>query len=328
MARYLSRRLLLMIPTFFGITLITFAVAHLAPGDPLSLQDENMRSGGEEATNAFRQVHGLDQPLPIQYVRWMGRVLTLDFGRSTQDQRMVIDKIGEALPRTMLLSILALLISYAIAIPLGVLSAVKQRSPLERAMTIGLFLLYSMPSFWVAVMLLLALTREQTFDLFPMQGLVSEGYDQLSAGAKLRDLVWHLVLPVTCLSYASLASISRYMRSGMLEVIRQDYIRTARAKGLSERAVILKHALRNALIPIITLLGLMLPNIIGGSVIVERVFGIPGMGELALESIFSRDYPMVMGITTLVAIVTMVAMLLSDLLYAVADPRISLRSEG
>lgn len=322
MAAFLAKRLLLMVPTFLGITLLTFVLAHLAPGDPLTLATETPSAAGREVLEQLKEDQGLHLPLHQQYARWLSRVVRLDFGRSTQDLRPVTEKIGESLPKTLLLSFLALFFSYVIAVPLGVLSAVKRGTLFERVVTVGLFVLYSLPSFWVAVMLLLYFAGGRAFDWFPMQGLTSPGFEGLSFWGKVFDVAWHLVLPVVCLSYASLASISRYMRSGMLEVIRQDYIRTARAKGLPERVVVFKHALRNGILPVVTLLGLMLPHLLGGSVVVERIFGIQGMGLLALEAIFHRDYPMVMGVTTLVALFTMGSTLLADVLYALFDPRI------
>lgn len=324
MGPFILRRVLLMIPTFIGITLLTFAVMQLAPGDPLALRSDAPEARGQtrEALEAQRRAHGLDAPIPLQYARWVGRVVTFDFGRSYQDGQRVIDRIGQALPTTLLLSSLALFLSYLFAIPLGVFSAVRQDSRLERAVTVGVFILYSLPAFWVAVMLLLYLASSRGLAFFPMQGLTSPGFESLGAGAKVLDLLWHLVLPVTVLTYGSLALLSRYVRNGMLEVIRQDFIRTARAKGLPERAVVLRHALRNSVLPIITLLGLMVPHLVGGSVIVEQIFGIHGMGLLAFQAITQRDYPMVMGITTLAAILTLVSMLASDVLYAWADPRI------
>lgn len=313
----------MMIPTFFGITLLTFAIGHLAPGDPLLIETDSPLPGSasQETIDRFRQAHGLDLPLYVQYGRWLSKVVRLDFGHSTQDHRPVTEKIAESLPKTLLLSTLALFFAYLVAVPIGVYSAVR-KGWLERAVTVALFALYSMPSFWVAVMLLLAFSSGRALDWFPLQGLTSEGFAAMGLAAKLSDLAWHLVLPVFCLSYASLASVSRYMRTGMLEVIRQDYIRTARAKGLSERTVVFRHAFRNSIIPVVTLLGLMLPHLVGGSVIVERIFGIQGMGLLAFDAIFHRDYPMVMGVTTLVALFTMASVLLSDVLYAVVDPRI------
>jgi len=314
----------MMIPTFVGITLLTFGIAHLAPGDPLQLDPEGPGGGAasREALEQFRRTQGLDRPLAVQYGRWFSKVVTLDFGTSNQDHRPVTAKIRESLPKTLLLSGLALFLSYLLAVPLGVFSAVKQGRPLEQGVTVVLFLLYSMPSFWVAVMLLLTFASPHAFNWFPLQGLTSDGFGAMGFFGKVADVAWHAVLPLTCLTYGALASLSRYMRSGMLEVIRQDYVRTARAKGLSERAVIWKHAFRNAVIPIVTLLGMMLPHILGGSVIVESIFGINGMGQLAFEAILHRDYPMVMGITTFVAVLTMFSVLLSDVLHALVDPRV------
>lgn len=206
--------------------------------------------------------------------------------------------------------------------PLGAVAAVKRSSLLDRVITFALFLLYSLPTFWVALVLLQLLAGGSGPGWFPLQGLTSPGFDTLGFGGKLLDLAWHLVLPVGVLTYGSLALISRHVRSGLLEVVRQDFIRTARAKGLDERTVVLRHALRNGLLPLVTLFGLMLPHLLGGSVIVEKIFGIPGMGQLAFEAILHRDYPTVMGITTLVALLTMVSMLATDVAYAAIDPRV------
>jgi peptide/nickel transport system permease protein len=330
MWRYTARRLLLMIPTFFGITLVTFAVMQLAPGDPLALGADALEAGagGKEAREAQRAARGLDRPLVVQYARWVGKVATLDFGRSFQDGRPVLEKLREALPRTLLLATVSLLLAYLVSIPVGAWAAANHGSRLERAVTLLLFVLYSLPGFWVAIMLLLYLAGSRGVDLFPMQGLTSPGFEALGPVQKVLDVAWHLVLPVTVLTYAAFAVLSRYMKAGMMEVVRQDYVRTARAKGLPERTVVFRHALRNSLLPVITLLGLMLPHLVGGSVIVERIFGIHGMGLLAFEAILHRDYPMVMGVTTLVALLTMGSMLLSDLLYAAADPRVDLEGGG
>lgn len=323
MWRYVSRRALLMIPTFFGITLVAFAVLHLVPGDPTTAVDT--ASAGQmsrESAQAFRHAMGLDRPLHERYFGWLGRIARFDFGVSTYDHRPVIEKIGEALPNTLLLAGLALLLTYLIAVPLGVASAVRQDRLLDRALTAVVFVLYSLPSFWVAILLLLAFGGGRHWDLFPMQGLHSPGAEQVGLLRWLADLGWHLVLPVFCLTYASLASVSRYARGGMLEVIRQDYVRAARAKGLGEAAVVFKHALRNAVIPLVTLLGLSLPQLVGGSVIIEQVFGVPGMGRLALQAMVTRDYATVMGVITLTALLTMAGLLLSDLACALIDPRI------
>jgi len=217
---------------------------------------------------------------------------------------------------------------YVIAVPLGVLTAVKRGSWFDNAASVLVFLLYSLPNFWVAYLLILFFGGGHFLDLFPIQGLNSEGAESLPFWTWLLDRVWHMCLPVACMTYAGLAALSRYARTGMLEVIRKDYIRTARAKGLSERAVIMKHALRNGMLPIVTLLGGLLPALISGSVIIEYIFGIHGMGMLGFQAVLQRDYPVVMAIAFFSALLVLVGILLSDLLYALLDPRIRLEDGG
>ena len=326
MGSYLARRLLLMIPTLLGITLVTFVIIHLAPGDPVS-----MAMGGEmqqgsmsaEAIEHFRKEMHLDDPILVQYGRWIGNFATLDLGTSWRTGRPVLEQIAERLPVTMGLGAAALFFVYLVGLPLGVLSAVKQGSVRDRITTVILFVLYSLPSFWVGTLAILYLGGGKYWDVIPVQGLTSPDHDSMNFLAQIGDVLWHAVTPVVLLGYASLASVSRYMRTGMLEVIRQDYIRTARAKGLGERVVVYKHALRNSLIPILSHLGLMVPFLIGGSVIVERLFLIPGMGQMMFQAILTRDYSLIMGITTVTAVITMLGILLTDVLYAIVDPRIS-----
>jgi len=255
-------------------------------------------------------------------------VLSLRFGSSIADGRPVAEKLGQALPVTLLLSLISMALAYAIAIPLGVSAAVRCGSVLDRAIGISVFLLYSLPPFWVAMMLILLLGGVGYLDWFPIDGLCSPGLEQATGWTWLVDRVHHLVLPVVCLTYGSLAVLSRYQRSAMLEVIRQDYVRTARAKGLAERTVVLKHALRNALLPTITLLGLQLPYLISGSVIIEKIFNIPGMGLLTFQAFLHRDYPVIMAVAVLSAALTLLGLMLSDLCYALADPRIRLEGRS
>lgn len=323
---YIAKRLLLMVPTFLGITFVTFAIIHLAPGDPVSMAmggELQANSGTREAVEHFRREMGLDKPIPVQYGSWLFRLVRLDFGTSWRTGRSVAEQLAERLPVTLGLNGAALFLIYLLGIPLGILSAVRQGTFADRATTLLLFLLYSIPSFWIGTLAILFLGGGKYWDLIPVQGLTSSEYVSLSMLGRLRDVLWHSVTPVVLLSYASLASVSRYMRTGMLEVIRQDYIRTARAKGLSETRVILKHALRNSLIPIVSHLGLMVPFLIGGSVIVERLFGVPGMGDLMFRAILTRDYSLIMGISTVAALVTMLAVLVTDIFYVIVDPRIS-----
>ncbi len=330
---YLIKRLLLIIPTFLGITLITFLVIQLAPGSPAAMKLGVGEQGmlGDEVTREIveqtNKLYGLDKPIWTRYGIWLKRVVTLDFGNSYKDHRPVIDKIWERLPITLELNIISIFLVYLIAIPIGVLSAVRQGSVGDRVTTVVLFILYSLPNFWVAILLIMFLGGGDFFDLFPVYGIASSGMEGASFIARLGDHLWHLVLPVFCLTYGSLAALSRFQRAGMLEVIRQDYIRTARAKGLPEKVVIFKHAFRNSLIPIVTLLGYLLPAMLGGSVIIESIFSIPGMGQLGFEAVLSRDYPVVLAIATISAFLTLLGLLVSDLLYVWVDPRISYEAE-
>jgi peptide/nickel transport system permease protein len=263
-----------------------------------------------------------------RFGKWLGRLLTLRLGHSIHDGRPVREKLGEALPVTLLLSLLSMLLAYSVAIPLGVHAAVRQGRPLERVMTFLLFVLYSLPSFWVAMMLILLFGGVGHLYWFTIYGLSSPALQQASGWTWFLDRAHHLVLPVLCLSYGSLAVLSRYQRSAMLEVIRQDYIRTARAKGLGERAVLFRHALRNALLPIITLVGLQIPHLISGSVIVERIFNVPGMGLMTFQAFLHRDYPVIMAVAVLAAALTLLGLILADLFYALADPRIRLEESS
>ena len=333
MTTYLIKRILLMIPTMIGITIVSFLIIHLAPGDPAAMKAqaaEGMMSGvTEEALQKTRELYGLDKPLHVQYWIWIKRLATLDLGESIKFKRPVWDVLAERIPVSMKLALTSLFLAYLIAIPIGIYSASHQYSRLDSVVTLVLFILYSLPSFWVATMLIVFLGGGDFLDLFPVFGLHSSGAEKLPFWQRFWDTAWHLTLPVFCLTYASLAALSRYMRTSMLEVIRQDFITTARAKGLSERVVIFKHALRNSLIPIVTLLAQILPATIGGSIIVESIFTIPGMGKLMWEAILTRDYPVIMAELTIVTFLTLLGILIADILYSVVDPRIAFeRSEN
>ena len=337
MKAYLIKRLFLILPTLFGITVITFLVIRLAPGDPAELRarsGQNLSSdGGKNLVNAqiiaaTRRIYELDKPIHIQYAKWVKRIFTLNFGDSFQDHRPVIQKIRERLPITIALNIISMLLAYLVAIPLGIYSAAFQGTRTDRLITFVNFMLYSLPSFWIATMAIVFLCGGDYWRLFPPGGIQSIAVAPLGFWQQSLDVGWHLVLPVACLTYGSFAFLSQQMRVGMLEVIRQDYIRTARAKGLSEWTVIMKHALRNSLIPILTIIADILPALIGGSVIIETIFSIPGMGRLGFEAILYRDYPVIMAVFTVSALLTLVGFLISDLLYAVVDPRISFRQRN
>ena len=318
---YLSKRLLFMVPMLLGITLVSFAVIHLAPGTPVEMQTTMNPKASLEAQKRLQEIYGLDKPLHVQYWNWLKRITVLDFGRSiSPDRRPVWDKIKERIGITLGLNLLSLLIILAVALPLGVIAACRPNSWFDRATTLFVFFGFAMPSFWLA--LLLIMFFGVYLDWLPLSGLTSLGFSQLSWWRKLQDLGAHVTLPVLGAAFLGLAGISRYMRGSMLEVIRQDYITTARAKGLPERTVIFKHALRNALLPVITILGLSVPGLIGGSVIFETIFAIPGMGQLLWGAVMARDYPVVMGELVIVAFLTLLGNLLADVGYALADPRI------
>jgi len=325
MRNYFVKRLLLLIPTLLGISIVSFLIIHLLPGDPARVKveaPERNQLVTEQTLRETRAIYGLDQPLYVQYFRWLKRMVTFDFGESLRDHRPIIEKLKERIPVTFKLSSISLLLAYLISIPLGVYSATRQHATGERIITVVLFAMYSLPNFWVATMAIVYLGGGDFWDVFPVFGLASAGAEHWSWWKRTQDEVWHLILPVACMTYYTLAVLSRYMRAAMLDIIRQDFIRTARAKGLSERVVVCRHALGNSLIPIVTLMGDVLPALIGGSVVIETLFAIPGMGSLSYEAVFTRDYPLLMAIFTLSALLTLLGILVSDFLYTLVDPRI------
>ena len=322
MLAYALRRLLLAVPLLLGITFISFMVIHLAPGDPVEIQSGDMAERNiREAYKALREMYGLDKPLYEQYWNWLSRIVRLDFGRSfAPDGRPVLTKISERLPITLLLNVVEMLIILALAVPIGVLSATRQYSTFDKVTTIFVFLGFATPDFWLALLLMILFGVQLGW--LPISGLRSLNWEYLTFWHQQLDFLSHLVLPVLVATFGGLAGFSRYMRQSMLEVVRQDYIQTARAKGLAERVVVGKHALRNAMLPIITILGLSLPGLIGGSVIVEWIFAIPGMGQLMVQAAFERDYPVLMGNLVIVSTLTLFANLAADLGYSLVDPRI------
>lgn len=321
MTSYLIKRILMLIPLMLGITLITFTVIHLAPGEPVEMQTAMNPKVGKDARERLRKFYGLDRPLHEQYLTWVGKLARLDLGNSfSPDSRPVVDKIKERLPVTLSLNIIALLLEFGLAIPIGILAATHRDTWLDKGITVFVFVGFAVPTFWFALLLMYFFGVKLNW--LPISGLHSLGSDGFGTLHYLWDLAKHLLMPVMVASFGSLAGLSRYMRSTMLNVIGQDYITTARAKGLSERTVIYKHALRNALLPLITLLGFSIPGLIGGSVIFETIFAIPGMGQLFYQGAMSRDYPVVMGILVIGAFLTLIGNLVADISYALADPRI------
>jgi peptide/nickel transport system permease protein len=319
---YTLRRLLFAVPLLLGITFLSFAIIHLAPGEPTDLiaGDPRLEASAQQR-QLLREMYGLDKPIPVQYWNWLTRLARLDFGRSfSPDGRPVLTKIAERLPVTLLLNIVELLIIVALAVPIGVLSATRQYSLFDKVTTIFVFIGFATPDFWLALLLMIFFGVQLGW--LPISGLRSLNWEYLSFWGQQGDFLAHLVLPIVVATFGGLAGFSRYMRQSMLEVVRQEYIQSARAKGLSERVVIGKHALRNAMLPIVTILGLSLPGLIGGSVIVESIFAIPGMGQLMVQAVFERDYPVIMGNLVIVAVLTLVANLIADLAYGLVDPRI------
>jgi len=342
-----------MVPTLIGITFGTFAVMQLAPGDPAQIKfagamgagDSAIETGNLEAAIAkFRRQYLLDQPLWKQYLHYLGPVDLSEEGHAwfggsgkhaygglvTGDLKHeflrpdveIRDELWKRLQVTVPFALLSVLLSYLIALPLGMYSVVRQGTVFDVGSTIIVFLLYSIPTFWAGLMMQLVFGANW-LDFLPILGLHDTDADTFDRGAYLWDLFLHAILPLACFTYGSFAYLSRQMRAGMIETIRQDYIRTARAKGLSERTVVLKHALRNSLIPVVTLFATVLPFLIGGSVIIETIFDIPGMGKYAFEGLLQRDYFIVMATTTMSAVLTLIGILLSDITYALVDPRIS-----
>lgn len=332
MKKYILKRLLLIIPTILGITLITYGMIRKAPGDYTTLSlgmDSALKTGSltKEILEQEKRLYGLDKPIITGYMDWLKHTVTGDWGTSRKDGRPVTTRIAEALPITLALNIISIIIIYIISIPMGILSAVKKDSAFDRGSSLVLFILYSLPAFWVGLLLLLYLSSGEYLNLFPLGGKSSDWAAQASFIPWLLDRCWHLVLPVVTLTYGGFAFLARYTRANMLEVINQQYIMTARAKGLSERKVVYAHAFRNSLIPLITLMATLLPGLLGGSVIVEKIFSVPGMGMLAFEAILSRDIPVIMAIETIAALLTLAGILIADLAYALVDPRIRLEAK-
>ena len=324
MTTFIIRRLLGAIPLLLGVATLIFFVLALAPGDPTAAYfNPNMPA---EVLEQMRKNFGLDQPVHIRYIKWLAAFLTGNFGFSLAQSRPVVQILKDALLNTLILTSIALVLVFVIGVLVGVVQAVRQNKFSDSFLSVTSLFFYSMPPFWLALMLMLIFSlkfHEWGIPLaLPPTGITDVDYEFMSGGAKIVDRLKHLVLPVATLTLALAAGVSRYTRGQMLEVIRQDFIRTARAKGLPERRVIMKHALRNSLIPVVTLLGLYLPFLFSGAVFVEVIFAWPGMGRVIVDAIFQRDYPVVMATSFIFAVLVVLGNLLADVLYAVVDPRI------
>lgn len=321
MLTYFFKRLLMTIPVLIGITILTFAVMHLAPGTPTDMLTDMNPKITAQAKARLTELYGLDKPLHVQYLSWLSRVARLDFGTSFRDERPAIRKIAERLPATLLLNVLSMGIILFVGIPLGVFAALHRGKMFDTLTTVGVYIGYSVPAFWLALMLMLLFGLKLGW--LPISGLHSINYDEMNTVQRILDVLRHLALPVCVSAFTGLAALTRYTRSSMVDVLRQDYIRMAWAKGLSRNRVLFRHALKNALLPIITIFGLSLPGLIGGSFIFETIFSYPGMGRLGYDAIMARDYPVVMAVGVIAAVLTLLSNIIADVSYAAADPRIT-----
>ncbi|MEN8007086.1 MAG: ABC transporter permease [Candidatus Krumholzibacteriota bacterium] len=323
MISWLARRVAVSILLVFVLISAVFFIVRLAPGDPLDQVVE--QEFGTDSMDQMRRQLGLDESLSRQYVKWLVASFRGDFGTSLRQQRSVGSIIGEALPATLLLTVTAYLLHLLLAFGAALVSADRSRRTLDQGIQgVGLTL-YSLPAFWLGLMLIMLLSRKLGW--FPAGGMHAPDARFLDRGAWLVDLLHHLALPVATLALGSFMGTARHLRTSLAEVLDQDYILSARARGLSARRVLFNHALRNALLPVITLVGLSLPFLLGGAVVVEVVFGWPGMGRVAIEAIWARDYPVIMGTTLISALTVVAGSLLADILYRWADPRVRLSSQ-
>ncbi|PCI53455.1 MAG: diguanylate cyclase [Methylophilaceae bacterium] len=333
MLKYLIKRVLWMIPMLIGISLISFFIMHLAPGDITNNEASFNPKTSQESRQKLRELYHLDKPILVQYGLWLKRIVQLDFGHSFKTHQKpvflgVTDKDGnytkgmieQALPITLMINLLGLAITLTLAIPLGVIAARKYQQWQDKSITLFNFIGFSIPGFWLSLLLMYWLGVANNW--LPISGLHSLNYDNLDTLGKIKDSISHLIMPVIIPSITGLAGITLFVKNGMLDVLHQDYITTARAKGLSEHTVVYTHALRNALLPLITIVGLSIPGLIGGSVISETIFAIDGMGKLFFDSVTSRDFPVVMGILTIGSALTLIGNLIADVAYAWADPRV------
>lgn len=317
MGRYLLRRIVTSIPVLLGITMAMYLIVNLAPGDPVTalMNPEQMANMGAGWVEQQRESLGLNDPIPIRYAKWLSQTVQGNLGYSSVDRLAVNQKIGERILPTVQLMLVVMVISILIGVPLGILSAVRQYSVIDYVLTVGGFLSVSIPSFFLGLVLIYVFAVRLNW--LPATGMYTVGRDRTFI-----DSLRHIILPATALGLAQAAPIIRYTRASLLETVKQDYVTVARAKGLGERMVISRHALRNALIPIITIVALNIPQLLGGTVIIEQVFAWPGMGSLAISSILGRDYNVLMGINLIAALMILSSNLLADLLYAFIDPRI------
>lgn len=319
MLRIILKKVILLVFTFIGISFITFLVINISPGKPSDMLDFSSKITYEAKEKIIR-LYGLDKPLHIRYFSWFIRFIKLDFGNSFKDDRPVIKKIIERLPATLLLNILSLSIIFIVGVSLGILCAVHKNKFLDHIISFFVFLGYSLPKYWLAILCMIVFGIK--LKLLPISGLRSVNFEYLSFSEKIFDVIKHLILPVVISSFGGIAGLTRYIRGSMIEQLNSEYIKFVFSKGTSKNKVVLKHAFRNVLIPVVTILGLSLPEIIGGSFIFETIFAYPGMGRLGYEAIMSRDYPLIMGISVITAFLTLLGNFLADIIYTYVDPRV------
>jgi microcin C transport system permease protein len=337
MFTYLIRRIVMMIPTLFGITILSFVIINLAPGSPVEQKLQAMRLGGamrggsggksgqgvsEEVIAALNKQYGFDKPLLVRYGIWIKNLSRLDFGDSFKYEEPVTSVIASKFPVSLMFGVVSFILTYLVCIPLGVRKAIRDGTPFDRVSSMLLFVMYSVPPLMLGILMLVFLAGSSHLDIFPIGGLVSDNYDNLTLGGKIFDRLHHAVLPLICYMIGSFTFLTLLMKNSLLDVIKLDYVRTARAKGLNDRVVYMKHALRNALIPIVTGMSGILALFFSGSIIIESIFQLDGMGLLSLTAANSRDYNVLMGLIFLEGLMFLLGRLLTDILYVVVDPRI------
>lgn len=334
---YIIRRLLIMIPTILGITLVVFVIINLAPGSPVEQQIQQMRFAGmgsdgggasgdaaisQEVIDALKEQYGFDQPMHIRYLIWLKNLMTLDFGMSFTYEEPAMDIIVSKFPVSLQFGIISLILSYLICIPLGIWKAIRHGSAFDLGTSAVLSALYAVPGFMLGILLLVFFAGGQFFEWFPLGGMISDNYESLSFWGKVSDRIWHFVLPLASYMVSQFTVLTILMKNSLLEEIKKDYVRTARAKGLGEKKVYFKHAVRNALVPIVTGLGSLLTVFFAGSLLIETIFDLDGIGRMSFRAVLERDYNVLMASIFIQSFLMLIGNLISDIAYVVVDPRI------
>lgn len=339
MLKYFLRRLAFIVPTLFGVTIVVFVIINMAPGGPIEQKLQQMRFGSgsessqsgsrggtqgvsDEVLAALKKQYGFDKPMHMRYIQWLGNISRLDFGTSFTYDEPVIDVIVSKFPVSLMFGVISLILSYVVSIPLGIVKALRNGGTFDVVTSFILFLFYSIPSFMLAILLIVFFAGGSFFEWFPVGGLNSEGYDELGTLGQFMDRAYHFVLPLICFTIGSFTSLTILMKNSIIEEIKKDYIRTARAKGVAEKVIYMKHALKNALIPIVTGLGGFLSVFFAGSLLLETIFQLDGIGLLSFKSVLARDYNVIMGLVFIQSALFLLGNVLSDIAYVLVDPRI------